>query len=149
MSEGKKDYLYQMVMSLPYPAWAGVSTKDHGNGLPIMIGAGSWNPPARGHASFSVSEAKKFHQYLGDAIKAAEEAGLSDEKVHEPTAASHHRRRIEAMSLLTVQERAAIAMSFAVVTNSLTQEGFDQRARLLSAIKDANKQDQVPDDDDV
>jgi hypothetical protein len=62
----------------PYQQRAGIMVSDGGNGLPIHLVMETGDPTSRTTNSMSISMAKRYHDQLGKAIKAAEKAGIKD-----------------------------------------------------------------------
>lgn len=62
----------------PYQQRAVIKVSDGGNGLPVHLGMETGDPPSATTNSMSISMAKLYHKQLGEAIEAAEEAGIKD-----------------------------------------------------------------------
>lgn len=62
----------------PYQQLAQISVKDEGNGLPITIALTTGDPQRSCDNSMSISQADRFYNNLGRAIKAAKDAGIKD-----------------------------------------------------------------------
>lgn len=62
----------------PYQQQAAIKVKDGGNGLPIMLAMATGDPPSTTTNAMTITQAKRYMRKLGEAIEAAEQAGIHD-----------------------------------------------------------------------
>lgn len=62
----------------PYQQGALITVSDGGNGLPIHLTMATGDPYSLTSNSMSISMAKQYRDKLGEAIEAAEKAGIKD-----------------------------------------------------------------------